>query len=69
MRPAIGLCLLVSVACAEPEVFGFGEFGRPINLVDDDSALPRLITQTRLDTCGVPAGACTSLCVDTEPAN
>lgn len=59
----------LSVACAEPEVIGFGEYGRPIDLIADGSALPRLASQSLIESCDAPAGPCPSICLETEPGN
>ncbi len=67
-----GLSLLataVAPACTEDVVDGFGEFGRPIRLVQDESALPRLLMQAKLDSCNTEAGICPAACLEGEPAS
>ena len=65
--PAWVACLAASIGCNFSQVEGIGQFGRSIDLVRDDSELPRLLTQPDLDGCSFPAGTCESICDDSAP--
>ena len=58
-------------ACQGSEIIGIGEFGRPIDGVQDQSLLPRLLISLEQDedNCETLEGVCNSICDQLEPAD
>ena len=57
--------------CQGSEIIGIGEFGRPIDAVQDTSRLPRLLIARDQDedNCDTLVGACTAVCDTKAPVN